>query len=1338
VADDSGAGGVRKYSLVGGNWTATGVVGAGDAYRGVTGVVSGSTVTLYAVRGANQLVTISDASGYNGTLTGTAVLRATAGTNTAFRGVALTPESLVTRAVSLSVSANSTSESTPANTITVTVTASGPVSGAQTVNLTVSGTVTGSDYTLSSSTVTIPNAGTQGSVTLTIVDDAVAEGNETLTLALASPSSGITIGSPATQSIVIADNDAQSVTLSASAASGSESAGSVITLTATASAPVSSDQTVGINVAGAGITAGDYSLSGTVITIPNGATTGSVTLTIVDDTLVEPTETATVTLVSPSTGLVLGSPSSVAISIFDNDAPSTRIYEIQGARHYSRFHGQVVSNVPGIVTAVSANGFFMQDETGDGDPTTSDAIFVFTSSAPAVTVGSRVEVTGEVFEFRPECSSLANNLACVGTDDEDFALRLTLTEIGRGGALPTVVTVAAGPFPLPAPVIMGAGGRPLPTSNVSPNCAAAGTNLETTAATLPCPFEPSGNALDYFESLEGMRVRVVNPVATSGFVSFDEFWVLADNGAGATGRNARGGITISAGDMNPERILLNLTGAGTGAALAGLNTGARWTGNFDGILNYSFGDYKVDLPDGFAMPTPDAGSNALPQETTTLAGTSTQLTVASFNVENLAGNAAGSKYAQLAAVIANRMGNPDIVALMEIQDNNGERSGSNIACPASADGTVSASTTFANLVAAITTAGGAGYQFTQIDPQDCTDGGAPTGNIRVGFLYNPARVGFTPVAGGGTTVANSIVNVGGEARLAQNPGRIDPANAAFTSSRKPLAAEFTFNGQRFIAIANHWNSKGGDYPEHGRFQPPLLTSEAQRSQIAAVVKGFVQSALDIDPGTRMVILGDLNDFPFSPPVTSFKATTPPLAGLVDTLPAGERYSYNFRGNSQVLDHIIVTPALAMGAQYDVVHANSEYRNQISDHDPEVALLDFALPSVTLSVSAASAAEAAPASTVTVTATASRPVSGAQSVQLVTGGTASAADYALSARTIAIAAGATSGSVTLTIVDDTEVEAAETVTLTLATPSAGLTLGVPATQTVTIVDNDVAPVPLAPPGPPTGVAATAGNAQATVTFAAPASNGGSAITGYTVVSNPAGGVDINAGTTSLSHVVVGLANGTAYTFTGRATNAIGTGAPSAASNSVTPVANTFTGTTATSGTASVSFIGGGATCSFAPAGNGPMQSAFFIPVSGHPKSPPAGTAPAVAFPYGLLDFVLVNCTPGATVTFTVTYPAPLPGGTQYFKYGPTPGNPTAHWYVLPATIAGNVATFTITDGALGDDDLASNGTIVDQGGPGGPVGGAGGALPVPTLSEWMMALLAGLLAVAGFAAMRRRA
>ncbi len=98
-----------------------------------------------------------------------------------------------------------------------------------------------------------------------------------------------------------------------------------------------------------------------------------------------------------------------------------------------------------------------------------------------------------------------------------------------------------------------------------------------------------------------------------------------------------------------------------------------------------------------------------------------------------------------------------------------------------------------------------------------------------------------------------------------------------------------------------------------------------------------------------------------------------------------------------------------------------------------------------------------------------------------------------------------------------------------------------------------PASLTAPSTPTAVIAVAGNAQATVSFMAPISNGGSPITLYTVTSNPA---TITASGPSSPITVSGLSNGTTYNFTVTATNAVGTSLPSAPSNSVTPSAITY--------------------------------------------------------------------------------------------------------------------------------------------------------------------------------------
>jgi len=134
---------------------------------------------------------------------------------------------------------------------------------------------------------------------------------------------------------------------------------------------------------------------------------------------------------------------------------------------------------------------------------------------------------------------------------------------------------------------------------------------------------------------------------------------------------------------------------------------------------------------------------------------------------------------------------------------------------------------------------------------------------------------------------------------------------------------------------------------------------------------------------------------------------------------------------------------------------------------------------------------------------------------------------------------------------------------------GLTNGVAYTFTVTASNTTgsspaSAPTnsitPIGPPGAPVMGSATAGNAQATVTFTAPSSNGGAAISGYTVTSSPGG---LTASGLFSPLTVTGLSNGTAYIFTVTATNSQGTGPVSAASNSVTPVGAPSVSVTATS-------------------------------------------------------------------------------------------------------------------------------------------------------------------------------
>ncbi len=137
---------------------------------------------------------------------------------------------------------------------------------------------------------------------------------------------------------------------------------------------------------------------------------------------------------------------------------------------------------------------------------------------------------------------------------------------------------------------------------------------------------------------------------------------------------------------------------------------------------------------------------------------------------------------------------------------------------------------------------------------------------------------------------------------------------------------------------------------------------------------------------------------------------------------------------------------------------------------------------------------------------------------------------------------------------------------------------------------------------------------------------------------------------------------------------------------------FGGPTSTlSGNATLQVGGGGPLCGF-------TRGAYF-PVSGSVYSPPTGSSPPdLAFLHGLVGFSTSGCTPGSTLTFTLTLPPGADVPSAYWKYGPTPDDANPHWYRIPAVIIGNVVTFSITDGRLGDDDLTANGTVTDAGGP----------------------------------------
>ena len=612
---------------------------------------------------------------------------------------------------------------------------------------------------------------------------------------------------------------------------------------------------------------------------------------------------------------------------FSTETAPIAIHDVQGTAHLSPYNGQVVQ-VLGIVTARSSNGIWIQDSSPDADLATSEGIFVFTSSAPAAVVGDSVRVSGRVQEFRPGGASNGN---------------LTTTELSS----PTVTVLSSG-NPLPAPVVIGNGGRVPPNTVIEDD---ASGSVETSGV-----FDPAQDGLDFYESLEGMRVQLNDAVAVGPTeTDFGETPVIGDDGANASVRTYRGGLLLRPDDGNPERVTLDdqLT------ALPSVNVGDHYSGAVVGIMDYNFGNPFIEV----TSPGLTAIHDGVTRETTDPLAPG-ELAISTFNFENLAAGQT-AKLNSLASLIVDNLRSPDLLAGEEVQDNNGTTN----------DGVVDASQTLSQLVAAIAAAGGPTYEWREIDPVDDQDGGAPGGNIRQVFLFRTDRgLSFVDRPGGDSTTANAVLGSGAGTHLLYSPGRIDPASSAWTTSRKPLAGEFDYRGHKLFVVANHFNSKGGDDPLRGRFQPPVQVTATQRHQQAHEVADFVSSISAGDPNADVVVLGDLNDFEFSETIQILEAAG--MHDLMDTLPLNERYSYEFEGNAQVLDHVLFSgPLFARSLVYDPVHVNAEFFDQASDHDPSVVRVRLNDPP---SASANGPYSVDEGSSVTLTASGSDPEGGALS------------------------------------------------------------------------------------------------------------------------------------------------------------------------------------------------------------------------------------------------------------------------------------------------------------------------------------------------------------------------
>jgi len=562
------------------------------------------------------------------------------------------------------------------------------------------------------------------------------------------------------------------------------------------------------------------------------------------------------------------------------------ISQIQGEGHVSPYKDQEVKGVEGIVTFVVDNSnFYMQSPQPDDNVNTSEGILIYKPNH-GVKIGDHVAVDGLVKEWVLDGYS------------EKLETDLSMTEINAQNGN---IEVISGNNTLPAPLIIGE--DVIPPTKVIDN-----DRFET--------FDPAEDGIDFYESLEGMVVGLNNPMVIAP-QKYGEIPVIVDKVEGKPYTEA-GGVLLTEGNANPERIHI-LTDNRNFVA----KTGDQFTGTVTGIVTYTFSNYKVLTK---SSDLPPLNEREYINDFTNIEKVEDKLTVATYNIENYDADDVNKTNA-LAKTIIENIKSPDIIGLVEVLDNSGE----------SDDGTVEASENYEAIIQSIKDLGGPTYKWTDIAPENKQDGGVPGGNIRVGFLYNTERVSLVEGVKGTATDAVDYQN----GKLTFNPGRIDPTNPAFADSRKPLAAQFNFQGEDVIVIANHFNSKGGDEPLFGKNQPPTLSSEEQRIEQARIVNQFVSKIHEQNKDANVVVLGDLNDFQFSNPIQTLKGDD--LTNLIDLVPEHDRYTYIYQGNSQVLDHILVSNRLAAGAQTDIIHVNADYMEEhgrVSDHDIVLTQLDL--------------------------------------------------------------------------------------------------------------------------------------------------------------------------------------------------------------------------------------------------------------------------------------------------------------------------------------------------------------------------------------------------------------
>ena len=564
------------------------------------------------------------------------------------------------------------------------------------------------------------------------------------------------------------------------------------------------------------------------------------------------------------------------------------IGQIQGEAHESPYNGKKVKVSNVVVTKTDRYGFYVQDLKADGNAKTSDAIYVV--SKEKVAVGDQLTIEGQIKEGYMEELSVRPGQTFRKPTDSLTVTQLFASKVTKNG------TAA-----LPAPVNIS---ERMPKDIVD---------------NTPTAYDPEHDALDYWESLEGMLTTVKKPRVLGPQYRGDIYLLPA--GYQALPLNNIGGVNLRPNVQNTATIPVYVGNKYIAKAKDYFNE------DVSGVVTYRSKVFKLE-------PTqlPALQDGGLQREVSKLYPSEDKLTIASYNIENFsANNATGetpdAKVEKIAKSFINEIHSPDIITLIEVQDNNGSVN----------DGTVSGVQSGEKLAAKIKQLGGKEYKYVEVAPVDGADGGKPGSNIRVAFLYNPQRVKIVKREAGSSTEAAAFK----DGHLVKNPARIDPTNPTFTKVRKSLAAEFEFKGEHIVVIANHLKSKLGDDAVYGSKQPAVQNTLAQRIEQGKLLNAFVKEGLKQNPNLKFVLTGDFNDFEFSETAKAVAGNE--LVNMMLNHDAADRYSYFYRGSNQSLDNIFVSKNIADKTVFSPVHINASFMEEhgrASDHDPVIAQLDF--------------------------------------------------------------------------------------------------------------------------------------------------------------------------------------------------------------------------------------------------------------------------------------------------------------------------------------------------------------------------------------------------------------